>query len=162
MSLDENIRRIGWEKWIDPYGENAEEAEWPGAFGTFESDELLDKINNPPEENEWSEDEFEDTHQQQLPILPVKKKPKALATPMGFIPLAEWSTPSKVFNFWVAHTNFRMTDEIQDLLDSAPGVETLDIFTPYRWRISIGKAFNGREVKDNIQKLLDAEIADLD
>jgi len=156
-------RKIIWEKWADPYGEDIEDIEWPGAIGTFESDEILKKIekleNGTATEEDWEELDY-DMMEGKVPIphkMP-KRPMKLLATPLGVVPLTEWSTPSKVFNFWVMHSNFRMTEEIQDILDQTDGVETLDIFTPYRWRIAIGKAFNSQEVKEQIMKNLNVNI----
>ena len=152
------IRQIGWEKWVDPYGENLDEVEWPGAFGTFESDEMDEKIerieSGEVPDDEWNEDEYDlleinpNSQRHKRPIKPMK----ILATPLGLIPMTEWTTPSKIFNFWVAHCNFRMTKRLQEILDTTDGVETLDIYTSYRWRIGVGKAFNSQMVKETILK----------
>lgn len=64
-----------------------------------------------------------------------------LVGPMGVIPLTENATPSKVYNFWLGHTNFNITSSIENVIENTPGVETLDVFTRYRFRIAIGKAF---------------------
>ena len=161
--MTNNKRKIVWEKWMDPYGENIENEEWPGAFGTFESDAVLEKIKqmeeNGSSEEDWNELEYDMMEGKADIPQPIPSKPmKLLATPMGVVPLTEYSTPSRVFNFWVAHSNFRITKEIQDLLDNTDGVEILDVFTPYRWRIAIGKAFNSQEVKENIMRNLDVTI----
>ena len=71
-------------------------------------------------------------------------------TPMGIIPITEYSTPSKVFNFWMAHTNFDITPKINSLIEKSEGVETLDVFTRYRLRIGIGKAFDTGKVMRQI------------
>jgi hypothetical protein len=159
--MSENIlRQIAWEKWVDPYGENMEADEWPGAFGNFETDKEIERIQRiergEEDEDEWNEDYFEPKYSGGLPV---HKKPapmKILTTPMGIIPITEWSAPSRVFNFWIGHSNFRMTEEIQDIIDNTDGVESLDIFTPYRFRIAVGKAFNSILVKKDVMKRLNA------
>lgn len=156
-------RQIGWEKWVDPYGDSLEEEAWPGAFGTFETDEIIERmerIENGESPSEWNEDSYKLLEGKQQVVKKQLKPMKILATPFGIMPLTEWTVPSKIFNFWVAHTNFRMTQEIQDIIDTTDGVETLDIFTPYRWRIGIGKAFQSRIVKERIMQNLNATPLD--
>jgi hypothetical protein len=165
QEAEESLRQIGWEKWADPYGENLDDVEWPGAFGSFETDAAMEKMERLEEgdlddddDDEWSEDEY-DMMDNKIPMVrrPPKKPMKILATPLGIIPMTEWTTPSKIFNFWVAHTNFRMTQEIQEIIDSTDGVETLDIYTPYRWKVGVGKAFSSQLVKQRIMKNLGAQ-----
>lgn len=170
---DDFIRQIAWEKWADPYGGDLDKDTWPGAFGTFESDEMIEKLQkeeagyfddeyeedyDDDDEEEWNEDKYEHPNGQPKPSITHKKmRPvKILATPVGLVPMTEWTSPSRIFDFWTMHSNFRMTTEIQDILDNTDGVESLDVFSPYRWRISIGKAFNRSLVKERVMKNLQA------
>lgn len=75
---------------------------------------------------------------------------KVMATPMGIIPINENTASSKIFNFWVGHTNFNITNKIAQIIEETDGVETLDIFTRYRFRIAIGKVFTDSNVMKNI------------
>jgi len=75
-----------------------------------------------------------------------------MSTPMGLVPMPIPDIAS--FNFWVGHSNFYITKQIFDLLDKTSGVETLDYFSPYRFRIAIGRAFNENTVKNNIAKTI--------
>lgn len=79
---------------------------------------------------------------------------KVIVTPMGIIPLSENTIASKIFKFWSAHTNFTISQNVANLIEQIEGVETLDIHTRYRFRISIGKAFNDREVMSDINTRL--------
>lgn len=169
--MHENIeiqpdRQIGWEKWHDPFGHDAEDTEWPGAFGNFSTDKIIKSAANTLGHLELDEDEFheefdemdideaiQEHHRQNLQ----PKKINMVMTPMGLIPMTEHTRAGKLFNFWTAHTNFSITEEIKDIIDNTDGVETLDIFTRYRWRISIGKAFNSWEVKEALMKALHAK-----
>jgi hypothetical protein len=69
---------------------------------------------------------------------------------MGIVPINEYTASSKIFNFWTGHTNFSITPNIANIIESVDGVETLDIFTRYRFRIAIGKIFNSGEVMNKV------------
>ena len=77
---------------------------------------------------------------------------------MGIIPITENTASNKIFNFWLGHTNFDITKDIALLIEETTGVETLDIFTRYRFRISVGKAFDDSSVMRNINKKVYREI----
>jgi len=74
-------------------------------------------------------------------------------TPFGFLPITENNKASNRFDFWVLHTNFDLTEDITDIVDSIPGVETAEVFTRYRMRIGFPRSglFNVGEVKKQIQ-----------
>lgn len=74
--------------------------------------------------------------------------------PFGIIPLHEHNAPSKLFNFWMGHTNFDVNPDVKNAIESVPGVESLDIFTRYRFRISFGKAFDAESVMKAIEETL--------
>lgn len=122
---------IIWEKWVDPYELNTDDIEWP-------------------DHEEFSEEQE---------TTPTFKKINAISTRMGIIPYNEYTDCTKIFNFWVGHTNFSITQNIVEKLQNINGVETLDIFTRYRFRISFGKAFNEREVIDSINQFIKTEIS---
>jgi hypothetical protein len=73
---------------------------------------------------------------------------------MGLIPYNEYTAPSKLFNFWIGHTNFDITPTIIEILEKANGIEILDIFSRYRFRIAIGKCFNDADVMTDINDQL--------
>jgi hypothetical protein len=121
---------IVWEKWIDPFGGDIDETKW----------------NDYNEEENYS-DIFE--HQDIKPQL--HKPVKVISTPMGLIPYNEYTASSKIFNFWVGHTNFNISEDIVNILERCDGVEILDIFTRYRFRIGIGKCFTDSDVMSDIK-----------
>lgn len=120
---------IIWQKWFDPFGEDD-----------------IDSVTNNFLDNEDDTDEIDDYTDDP----PTNKPIRAIATPMGLIPYNENTASSKIFNFWVGHANFSITQDIGSILESIDGVETLDIFTRYRFRISIGKAFDPSRVMKKI------------
>lgn len=124
---------IVWQKWFDPFGE----------------DDDIDHTDSDPMDNEdVVDDETEEFYEDALKRTP--KPIKAIATPMGLIPYNENTASSKIFNFWVGHTNFSITKDIARILETIDGVETLDVFTRYRFRISVGKAFDLSRVMKKI------------
>lgn len=126
-----NEPTIIWEKWVDPYELNIDDIEWPG------------------------HDEFDpDIDEKNIQY----KKINAISTRMGIIPYNEYTDCTKIFNFWIGHTNFSITQNIAEKLQNIIGVETLDIFTRYRFRVSFGKAFNERDIINSINDLIKLEV----
>lgn len=120
-NYQENL--IIWEKWKDPLG--------------------YDDIENIEETQEY-EDE-------QVVTQKIKKiKCTLITTPFGIIPFNENTASSEIFNFWTGHTTFAITKSVADIIENTDGVETLNVFTKYRFRIGIGKAFNDSSVMRNI------------
>jgi hypothetical protein len=125
---------IIWEKWQDPILNNL----------TDITDHISDTNTNEYNEDyttEENEESFDQSKSYKYPLI---------ITPMGLLPYNEKTSCDKVFNFWVGHTNFSITKDISNILEESIGVETLDIFTRYRFRIGIGKAFKDSKIMTNI------------
>jgi len=77
-------------------------------------------------------------------------------TPFGFLMLNEHNKASNRFDFWVLHTNFDITEETERLIDTVPGVETLEVFTRYRMRIGFPRSglFDVATVRKHIEEIL--------
>lgn len=134
--------KIAWEYWIDPYGDNID---------------LLNPISEEQELENFDANEYErigdlkekQNNQQGL----FTKKPYKLAiTQIGVIPFYEHSLPSRIFKFWVGHTNFNISPKVAKTIEDTNGVETLDIFTRYRFRVGIAKIFDSKEVRKDIER----------
>lgn len=128
---------IIWEKWSDPFGENLDD--------TFQDDSSDSDIDSHAED--WPEEN-------KLESKNIIKAIKVISTPMGIIPINENTASGKIFKFWVGHTNFNITKKISQIIEDIDGVECLDIFTRYRFRIAIGKVFNDAETMSSIQNIL--------
>lgn len=135
-------KRIGWEPWKDPFN--------------FEYDIDLsddDDDDDDDEKSDWEKKEKQKYDPKRrakgrvrnMPIIPTKHGPH---------PLPEYARPGYLFNFWVGHTNFKLTEDDCETLDSILGVETLDVFTPYRFRIGIGKMFKFANVRARIHNFV--------
>ena len=77
---------------------------------------------------------------------------------MGIIPFNDNTASGKIFNFWMGHTNFDISKSIVNIIEKIDGVETLDVFTRYRFRIAIGKAFDDSQIMRNINKKIYSEL----
>lgn len=130
---------IVWEKWVDPFGKDTEEAKWT------DYDNSLEFFNE--------DDDIDDEEDDSKPSIKIPGSPvKVIASPLGLIPYNEHTASSKIFNFWLGHTNFNISAKIKKLIEDIDGVEILDIFTRYRFRIAIGKCFDDAEVMNMINK----------
>lgn len=128
--MNKNDPLIVWEKWVDPFGQALEEAKWTDYENEIDTLDDIEYI----EEDEG------------VGLRPIK----AIATPMGIIPYNELTAPCHLFNFWVGHTNFDITKSISSIIEETPGIEILDIFTRYRFRIGIGKCFADNETMKKV------------
>ena len=115
---------IVWEKLVDPFGQALEEAKWTDYENEIETIEGIEYIDD-----------------EEMAATPIK----AIATPMGIVTYNELTAPGNLFNFWVGHTNFNLSKKIVKKIEESEGVEILDVFTRYRFRIGIGKCFSDSE-----------------
>jgi len=125
---------IIWEKWQDPF--------------------LPDHFISPENFDEDINDEDIEDYLEENPEDPIEQKrafrTTMILTPMGMLPYTEKTACSSIFKFWVGHTNFSITSPIESIINESSGVEALDIFTRYRFRIAVGKAFKDSEVMNYI------------
>lgn len=133
---------IVWEKWTDPFGKEMDDAKWT------DYDNEINGINDLYEDDDIEEDDDEEF--ETLNFIGDKKEIRVIATPMGLMPYNELTAPGKIFNFWVGHTNFNITKSIASIIEQCEGVEILDIFTRYRFRIGVGKCFSDSETMKKI------------
>tara|TARA_R100000008_G_scaffold61061_1_gene38473 strand:- start:104 stop:568 length:465 start_codon:yes stop_codon:yes gene_type:complete len=127
---------IYWEKWMDVFEEvDSDYAEEP----LIDEDQFL--------ESEYSEIEKEEQNAREESIIPVQ----GVMTPYGMLPITDDTLASRKFKFWVGHSNFRLTEDYYGIIGPVEGVETLDILTPYRFRIGVGKMFVDREVMTSVR-----------
>lgn len=132
--------KIIWQKWVDPFGRDEDSSDFDPYVGDYESDEEPNDLN----------EELKFQHQ--------SKAIKAIATPMGIIPFNDNTASGKIFNFWMGHTNFDISKNIVNIIEKIDGVETLDVFTRYRFRIAVGKAFDDSQIMRNINKKIYSEL----
>jgi len=133
---------IIWEKWKDPFG-------------------MDDEIIIPYQKKENDEDFLDTENEEETEQTINTTKYQVIATPFGIIPITENTASGKIFNFWTGHTNFPITEKISFIIEETEGVETLNVFTKYRFRISVGKAFKDskvmRKINNNVYAFLNKD-----
>lgn len=124
-------KQIVWEKWRDPLLSNLDDAEWPGYD--------LDADGN------------------KIPLHTLERQP-VLNTPHGMLSVTTHAMANSQFDFWIMHTNFDITEGIASMIDTMPGVESLEIYTRYRARIGFPRSglFDNQQTKHNILKAVRA------
>lgn len=144
---------IMWEKWYDPYGLDDDTIVDEDIIET--AHEFIENEISPLESQGISEatEEMEEINEKKY-----KGDIKVITTPMGIIPLNDNTASNKIFNFWTGHTNFNITAHVLKIIEETEGVETLDIFTRYRFRIAVGKAFEDSEVMRLINQQVYKEL----
>lgn len=151
---EKNIFSIIWQKWSDPFGLDDNIEIQDNIFEEFDNFVEESELENLTESDDSAPLKIEE-------YLNSKKfggKIKVIATPMGMIPLNDNTASSKIFNFWAGHTNFDITHHISHIIELTEGVETLDIFTRYRFRIAVGKAFDDSIVMRQINSRVYSEL----
>ena len=131
---------VYWEKWVDAYEDDMD---------IMDQEERVDEGDDFGITFEISEEEA---------LHKSIKNIQTIFTPFGALPLTEHSLASNYFKFWVGHTNFKITRPFHSIISGIEGVETLDVFTPYRFRISVGTLFRDREVMSKIKDSMVAYI----
>lgn len=61
------------------------------------------------------------------------------------------------FNFWLGHTDEKITKRIFNIIDNCDGVEILNLISQYRFVIAIGHCFDERDVKKTIEVALGSQ-----
>ena len=81
--------------------------------------------------------------------------PKFVYTPLGIYPAESTFKPSDRWDCWIAYTNFGVTKNIADILDTKiDGIEALKILGKYSFFIGIGKLFEISDVRQKIETTL--------
>jgi hypothetical protein len=77
---------------------------------------------------------------------------KILHTPIGVYPQDSTLKPSDRWDCWVGYTNFEITKRISNTLEKITGVEALRILGRYSFFIGVGKLFDIKDVRRDIEK----------
>ena len=122
-------RKIAWEKWD---GDLIEE----------------DAIEELMEEN---------THEPELveeALEFMNRIPKLVTTPMGMFQMHDKMNILNQFECWMGYTNFDITHDVQNAIETTEGVELLSILTRYRFFIGTGKLFEFSDIRKEIENRL--------
>ncbi|HAT66748.1 MAG TPA: hypothetical protein DCS66_19520 [Flavobacteriaceae bacterium] len=130
---------VYWEKWIDAFEDE---------------DESFSEAVSEAEQELTHEELLENEH-----LFHEVSHVRSIVTPFGILPLTEQTMASKHFKFWVGHSNFKLTKDFYTVIGQHPGIETLDILTPYRFRIAVGKMFTDRDVMIGVRDEMVQHVA---
>jgi hypothetical protein len=128
---------VYWEKWVDAYEQELEEEKQ--LFEQLTEEELAELNIN-----------YGDISESYDKVSHVR----SIMTPFGIMPLTEQSLASNHFKLWVGHSNFKILKSHVSIIGAVAGVETVDILTPYRFRISVAKLFVDRDVMSDVRGAL--------
>jgi hypothetical protein len=98
-----------------------------------------------------SEYEESDDYGDLMDALPAKMG-TLLQTPFGLFNIDDKLNPFRRLEFWEASTNFDITNKVKILIETTPGIEILNILTRYRFLVAIGRAFDFRTVRLELQQ----------
>jgi hypothetical protein len=79
---------------------------------------------------------------------------RVLYTPLGIYPEESSLKPSDRWDCWMGYSNFDITNDIADKIEMIEGVEALRVMGRYSFFIGIGKLFDIKEVRTDIEKEL--------
>jgi len=119
------------------------------------------ELNIGPIEEEEEDESFQDSYDEESEEMmnlvtfndfAVRKKIK---TPFGYYEEIDDFSPYNMFDCWIGHTNFRITNgNVQILNKKIDGIGCLKVLSPYRFFIGIEKMFNFSCVRMQIQDKL--------
>tara|TARA_R110002012_G_scaffold38750_1_gene107564 strand:- start:1037 stop:1483 length:447 start_codon:yes stop_codon:yes gene_type:complete len=132
---------VYWEKWVDVYQEQLEEQE---AY-LRELEDIQQELGISDEELGELDADLNMSSLQHI---------KTIMTPFGILPLTEQSLVSNHFKLWVGHCNFKLLQSHYQVIGAVEGVESVDIMTPYRFRVGIAKLFVDRKVMSAVKQSL--------
>jgi hypothetical protein len=82
-------------------------------------------------------------------------QPKIIHTPLGPYPEDSLLKPSDRWDCWTAHTNFDITTDMADKLETeVGGIEALKVIGRYSFFIGVAKLFDIAEVRKDVETLL--------
>ena len=133
---------VYWEKWIDAFEQEDSQLE-------EEIQEMQELLAN----EEGIDEDLEIVDHSVSHI-------RSIVTPFGILPLTEQTKASSHFKLWVGQSNFKLTEDFYKVIGQQPGIEALDILTPYRFRIAVGKMFVDRDVMKDVRDTMVTHVTD--
>lgn len=128
-------RKIGWQKYEDLL-----EKQIASPMLKTIIQQMISYGGDEDEHEETEEDVYSSTaSQSDFPLLPISQQ---LMDDMAML---------SNFDCWIGHTNFDITKDIKSKLNKTEGVELLKIISRYRFFIGVGKMFDFKQVRKNIE-----------
>ena len=136
-------KKIGWQKYEDLLESQMDSPLLDSLMRKFQSQDVL------------GDDEFEEFTEEEIEMMQALQQNQSQMMVPVDDKLMENITLAQNFDCWMGHTNFNLTKEIRDKLNKTDGVEVLKICSRYRFFVGIGRMFDFKDVRQNIEKLLE-------
>lgn len=140
------MKKIGWQKYEDYIEKQINSPVLSSILNNIAVSSSKNLIDDDDEEDEDEDyiDEKEDDKKLNIltPFVPITTK------------LVDDILMLSTFDCWIGHTNFDITPAIKDILNAIPGIELLKICSRYRFFIGIGKMFDFKNVRQQIEDIL--------
>lgn len=125
--------KVGWQKYEDMLKDQL-----TSPFSSLVATNQLQMIEEDEEELDFDLSMLEDPEQDVL-VIPV---------PDSFYEQINLLTN---YDCWIGHTNFDITESVKTKIEETKGVEILKVYSRYRFFIGVGKMFNFKEVRKEIE-----------
>lgn len=133
-------KKIGWQKFED-------------MIESQMTSPIIDTIYKLLYNSAVPSDELTEEEMEMMDAMGIDEMPIQPAMPLDQKTLDNISMANN-FDCWLGHTNFDITQNTMDTLNEMEGVEVLKIVSRYRFFIGIGKMFDFKEVRQNIESSL--------
>lgn len=138
-------RKIGWQKYESLLEEQMNSPILSEVLNNLKSAYNLNSSRQTDDDEvEYEEEELEEVPEDNimLPVTSQMLKDINLLT---------------TFDCWIGHTNFDITKDIHNTLDKISGIEALKVYSRYRFFVGIGKMFDFKNVRSEIENKLTKE-----
>lgn len=140
-----NAKKIGWQKYEDYIEKQLTSPILANILQNIASSNMhnIDDEEDDDEEDDYLDDDQEDKNIKIIsPLLPITNQ------------LIDDVSMLSSFDCWMGHTNFDLTPTIKNTLNKISGIEILKICSRYRFFIGIGRMFDFKDVRQNIEDTL--------
>jgi hypothetical protein len=149
-----NIKqKIGWQKYEDMLEQQMQSPLLASLYKTFYENmyEEEDITSN------FTEEEIEELMESQREQYPQTNQTSA-NTQDVMIPVDDELVKNvnliASFDCWMGYTNFNITEDVKDKLDSTEGVEVLKVLSRYRFFVGVGRMFDFKDVRRKIEQTI--------
>ena len=132
--------QIGWQKYEDMLESQLNSPIMMNIYNNF-TDQMLSSLTDE-ELEELQYDEAPESPEEMGYSIPINEQ------------LAENINLASNFDCWMGHTNFNITKGIREKINQAEGVEILKVVSRYRFFLGVGRMFDFKEVRNNIEQIV--------
>lgn len=139
-----NTKKIGWQKYEDYIEKQLTSPILTNILQNIAASTLqgVDDEEDEEDDEDYLDDENEKNMRVISPLLPITNQ------------LIDDVSMLSSFDCWMGHTNFDITPSIKNILNKIPGIEILKICSRYRFFVGIGRMFDFKDVRQNIEDSL--------